>query len=223
MLNGTSRIMSGRIRSPSAAYQGGVVLVLALVILVVMTIAGIALVRSVDTGSAVAGNLAFQQAATQAGGAGVEDAIVSFLNDKTTEQLQDNAYASGYAAAVTNPADWEAYWVNTINPEPLQPPVLAKNCTDDHPRPGRSCTLPTDAAGNTVTYTIQRLCQTTGDPMLDPTGCVTSKTVLSGGEGNSLGAGSARLNKATQYYYRVTSRIEGPRNTLTYTQTIVAR
>ena len=218
MLNGTSRIMSGRIGRHSVAYQGGVVLVLALVILVVMTIAGIALVRSVDTGSVVAGNLAFQQAATQAGGAGVEDAIVSFLNDKTTEQLQVNDYANAYAAAVTNPADWEAYWTTTINPNPVTRPVAAKTCVD------RSCTLPTNlGTGNTVTYTIQRLCQTTGDPMLDPTGCVTSKTVLSGGEGNSLGAGSARLNKATQYYYRVTSRIEGPRNTLTYTQTIVAR
>lgn len=218
MLNGTSRIMSGRIGRHSVAYQGGVVLVLALVILVVMTIAGIALVRSVDTGSVVAGNLAFQQAATQAGGAGVEDAIVSFLNDKTTEQLQVNDYANAYAAAVTNPTDWDAYWTATINPNPVTTrPVATKTCVD------RSCTLPTDAAGNTVTYTIQRLCQTTGDPMLDPTGCVTSKTVLSGGEGNSLGAGSARLNKATQYYYRVTSRVEGPRNTLTYTQTIVAR
>ena len=198
--------------------QNGVVLVLALVILVVMTIAGIALVRSVDTGTMVAGNLAFQQAATQAGNAGVEDAIVSFINDKTTEQLQVDDFTNAYAASVTNPSDWDAYWVNTINPNPVTVrPVVAKTCVD------RSCTLPTDAAGNTVIYTIQRLCQTTGDPTLDPTGCVTSKTELSGNEGNSMGAGSPRINLATQYYYRVTSRIEGPRNTLTYTQTIVAR
>lgn len=211
--NGSTRdglLLSGR--------QRGVVLVVALVILVVMTIAGLALVRSVDTGTLVAGNLAFQQAATQAGNAGVEDAIVSFLNGKTTEELQIDDLANAYAASVTNPTDWEAYWTATINPNPVAArPVVAKSCVD------RSCILPTDAAGNTVIYTIQRLCQNAGDPALDPTGCVSSKTTLSADEGNSLGSGSTRLNLPTQYYYRVTSRIEGPRNTLTYTQTIVAR
>ncbi|MBL0167677.1 MAG: hypothetical protein IPP85_11310 [Propionivibrio sp.] len=47
-----------------AARQGGVVLMIALIILVALTIGGIALVRSVSMTSIIAGNLAFQQAAT---------------------------------------------------------------------------------------------------------------------------------------------------------------
>ncbi|MBK7423656.1 MAG: hypothetical protein IPJ48_11460 [Propionivibrio sp.] len=51
-------------RCTLAARQGGVVLMIALIILVALTIGGIALVRSVSTTSIIAGNLAFQQAAT---------------------------------------------------------------------------------------------------------------------------------------------------------------
>ena len=55
--------------------QGGVVLVVALIILVALMLGGIALVRSVGTTNIIAGNLAFQQAATQSGEAGTEAAI----------------------------------------------------------------------------------------------------------------------------------------------------
>ena len=187
-----------------------------LVILVVMTIAGIALIRSVDTSNVVAGNLAFQQAAVHAGDAGVEDGVSSVLNALTDVALQSNDYGKGYSALVTNPADWETHWNTTVNPSPVTRPVSAKTCVD------RACSLPTDAAGNTVTYTIERLCQTLGDPLLSPTGCASRSglTALSGG---SLAAGSNQLPLPTQYYYRITSRIDGPRNTVTYTQTIVAR
>lgn len=47
--------------------QQGVVLFVALIILVAMTLAGIALMRSVDTNVLIAGNLAFRQGATMAG------------------------------------------------------------------------------------------------------------------------------------------------------------
>ncbi|PKO92912.1 MAG: hypothetical protein CVU16_06080 [Betaproteobacteria bacterium HGW-Betaproteobacteria-10] len=187
-----------------------------LIILVVMTIAGIALIRSVDTSNVIAGNLAFQQAAVHAGDAGVEDAINSVLNSLTAIALQNSDYGKAYSATVTNPADWETHWNTIVNPNPATPPVGAKACAD------RACSLPTDAAGNTVTYTIERLCQTAGDPLLSPTGCA-SRSGLAALSGGSLASGSSQLPLPTQYYYRITSRIDGPRNTATYTQTIVAR
>src|SRR4051794_33864237 len=60
-----------RISSRGIAHrrQQGVVLLIALIVLVAMTLAGIGLVRSVDTGNMVAGNLAFKQGATLAGDA----------------------------------------------------------------------------------------------------------------------------------------------------------
>ena len=64
-------------RMSLASRQGGVVLMIALIILVALTLGGIALVRSVDTTNLISGNLAFQQAATRAGEAGKGFAVVA--------------------------------------------------------------------------------------------------------------------------------------------------
>ena len=55
--------------------QRGVVLVIALIALVALTLSGIALMRSVDTGNVIAGNFAFKQAALHASDTGVEKAF----------------------------------------------------------------------------------------------------------------------------------------------------
>ena len=47
--------------------QSGVVLFIALIVLVAMSLAGVALVRSVDTNLLIAGNLAFKQGDTCVG------------------------------------------------------------------------------------------------------------------------------------------------------------
>jgi len=218
------------------ARQHGVVLMISLIILVALTIGGIALVRSVGTTNIIAGNLAFQQAATLSGEAGTEAAIRSIEvgnpSAMTSAALQSDNFVRGYAAstpagvwtaagdAAGTPADWGAYWDTVINP--INTPVVLGCSTGTLPANGRVCVLPPDSAGNTVSYTIQRLCQTAGDPLLKPTGCAsgTQKSALSG---SSLGSGSIPLPQVTQYYYRITTRIAGPRNTVSYIQTIVAR
>ena len=55
--------------------QRGVVLFISLIVLVAMTLAGVALVRSVDTTNLIAGNLAFKQGATLSGDAAIETEI----------------------------------------------------------------------------------------------------------------------------------------------------
>ncbi|MBL0166956.1 MAG: pilus assembly PilX N-terminal domain-containing protein [Propionivibrio sp.] len=207
-------------RCTLAARQGGVVLMIALIILVALTIGGIALVRSVSTTSIIAGNLAFQQAATISGDAGTEAAIRSIeLGNPlamSTIALQSDNFARAYSAstpAAGNPANWDTYWSTDIDPLPAALPGTCEN---------RVCALPVDAVGNTVSYTIQRLCQTAGDPALLPTGCA-SRSQLASQSGGSLGSGNPQMTQVPQYYYRVTSRIAGPRNTISYIQTIVAR
>ena len=58
--------------------QQGVILFVALIVLVAMSLTGIALMRSVDTNLLVAGNLAFRQGATAASDWGVEAARAFF-------------------------------------------------------------------------------------------------------------------------------------------------
>ncbi len=198
---------------------------IALIILVALTIGGIALMRSVDTTNLISGNLAFQQAATRSGEAGTEDAIRSVIETSTMIALRADDFTRAYAASTpaignlgntASAADWETYWLATVNPNPLALPVGAKTCVD------RVCTLPTDAAGNTASYTIQRLCLTAGDAASPASGCsVYSQTSSTAGQ--DLGGGGTLLARPTQYLYRVTTRVTGPRNTVSYIQTIVGK
>jgi type IV pilus assembly protein PilX len=216
-------MLSSQSRSlPLPDRQRGITLMISLIILVALTLGGLALVRSVGTTNIIAGNLAFQQAATHSSQAGVEDGINAFLDAIDLGLFQFDDFSKAYSASApaasepTSVANWETYWRTTINPNPVALPVTVKTCVD------RACTLPTDAAGNTVTYTIQRLCQTAGDPLLIPTGCA-SGAQKSSLVGASLAAGSVTLPMITQYYYRITTRTVGPRNTVSYVQTIVAK
>lgn len=191
---------------------------IALILLVVMTLGGIAMVRTVDTGLLIAGNMAFQQSATRSGEAATEDAV-RFLETSTPLSLWSDILSSGYTASTPasgNPAHWEAYWNTTLNPNPASLPVTVKTCVD------RVCTLPTDTARNTVSYVIQRLCLNGGDPLLSTTGCSNApeKTVT---KGASQGSGSIPLPEPVKYYYRITARVVGPRNSISYVQTIVAK
>jgi Tfp pilus assembly protein PilX len=190
---------------PRRARQAGVVLMMALIVLVAMTLAGIALVRSVDTSNIIAGNLAFKQAATNSGDTGIE-AAAAWLN-ANSGALTNNALGSGYASSFKPDLGanqtWDNYW-NT---------VLA----------GQVVTMAKDpATGNTVAYAIQRMCVT---PNVDPTtigaGCATSQSSVNVGS-SSKTAGTVQLTPISQTVYRITAQIQGPRNTLSYVQAIVA-
>lgn len=183
--------------------QRGVVLMITLIVLVAMTLAGIALMRSVDTTNMIAGNLAFQQAATNSGDAGTEAAIAWLEANNSGTTLHAHSIANGYSAQRQDPTpgqSWDAFW-NA---------VLA----------AQSVTLPADVTGNVVSYSIQRLCNAVGDPTSASTGCAVSTTATTS-SGNSMGAGTIALQYSSARYYRITSRIAGPRNTVSYIQTIV--
>ena len=83
-----------------------------------------------------------------------------------------------------------------------------------------TCVLNADQAGNTVSVVIQRLCQSTGSPS-SGAGCAVSPTVT-GTESSSKGSGVIPLQVANQVYYRITARVAGPRNTVSYVQAVVA-
>jgi len=186
--------------------QRGAVLLVALIVLVIMTLGGIALMRSVSTSGVIAGNLAFQQAATHSADVGVETAI-TFLEGSTAAALQTSILSGTgvrYLAYRQDPAanqTWDNFWNNNI-------PASAIN------------QLAEDGAGNTVRYVIHRLCNGEGVP-ITVAACSTSP-IDTGSSGNSQGAGVVALQAPPQIYYRITARVSGPRNTLSYVQVVVA-
>ncbi len=191
----------------SGKKQKGVVLFITLIVLVSMTLAAIALMRSVDTTNVIAGNLSFHQAATHSGDAGI-DAAVAWLEvpPAGVDLTQNNPAFPFYSPTQQDPAitqSWDNYWTT----------VLA----------GSATALAQDAAGNTVSYVIHRMCNATGPSTAPSSGCAVSVVAsTSAAATSSQGAGQVGLQFSSQVYYRITARVSGPRNTVSYVQSIVA-
>jgi type IV pilus assembly protein PilX len=190
--------------------QSGVVLIIALIVLVAMTLAAIALMRSVDTTNLIAGNLAFQQAATHSGDAGVETAVTWLQNASSATLAADqpgNGYSASGSAAAQNPVagqSWDAFWTQSLAARKVD--LIANGGSD--------------AAGNQVSYVIDRMCNFAGAPT-GGASCVASP-VVTAATGNAEEAGQVQLNAPSVVYYRITVRIAGPRNTVSYVQAVVS-
>lgn len=204
----------------TARSQKGVVLFIALIVLVAMTIAGIALVRSVDTGNLVAGNMAFKQGATLAADGGTEAAIAWLTPLNGSVNLYVNNADKGYyatsqgtldptnshASATTPAVDWDD-----------------NNCSG---LPHSVCVKPAPAitiGDNSVSYIINRLCEAEADPNSVGNSCVTyqSSSSTSPKRGELKYGEDKRFEPLPGPYYRIISRVRGPRNTVSFVETVI--
>lgn len=80
--------------------QQGVALFVALIAMVLLSLAGIALVRSVDTTSSVASNIAFRQGSIGPVNRAIEEAIDALFKSKLIVNQDANDVANGYFAAL---------------------------------------------------------------------------------------------------------------------------
>ncbi|MDQ9171654.1 pilus assembly PilX N-terminal domain-containing protein [Oxalobacteraceae bacterium R-40] len=215
---------AGAARSPmhaSLKSQHGVVLVIALIVLVGMTLAAIALVRSTETGNIVAGNLAFKRNATYAADAGIEAAVAYLVPQVSSADLQNDITAFGYYATSQDTLDR----TGTSND-----PSKARVDWDGNDCSGivasaciKASDAITDDSGNTIRYIIHRLCQSTGDYNDVANSCVTytAQGTASTKRGELKYGDNVRFASAPTPYYRITARAKGPRNTVTFVETIV--
>jgi Tfp pilus assembly protein PilX len=210
-------------RSPRAS-QRGVVLLLALIMLVGMTLAGIVMYRQVGSGLIIARNLAFKRTATIAADRGIE-AARTWLVAQTSGTLEIGSVAAGYYPGWCNvslnasnipDADGDGNPDNCgAIPAPSEFDPLTYNWTN------AVVATNDDGAGNEVRYVIHRLCQTTGAINAAGQQCVTINSALSGGSHTAISYGAAPLSNTFQPYFRVTTRVRGPFNTVVYTQSIM--
>jgi Tfp pilus assembly protein PilX len=195
--------------------QRGVVIFIALIVLVAMTLAGIAMMRSSGSAMLTAGNLGFRQNATASGDLGLESAR-TWLNAQGPVTLELRNPSRGYYAT----------WND------LEPPLTAGQSFDpllwgaaNWNNAGRAIQVnggAADAAGNKVSYVIHRMCAVPGAS--SGTGAPANQecvTVSDPGKGGPKEAGQIALTGTSQVYFRVTARIEGPKNTVSYVQTMV--
>ena len=190
--------------------QQGVVLFVSLIILVAMTLAGIALMRSVDTNVLIAGNLAFRQANTMYADTGVEAA---------------RAWLTANTASLNNnqPGGALHYWANYQEGLNFLGTAVAPAVNYDWTQ---AATVATPDPAYTISYVIHRLCGGSGAPSDAAAKCMQASA--GGGSGSSgLGTkgvvtyGVQALPGISTIYYRVTVRVGGPRNTLSYVQAIL--
>jgi Tfp pilus assembly protein PilX len=191
------------LRRPVPQRQRGVVLFIALIVLVAMTLAGIAMMRSVDTALGIAGNMSFKQATLQGSDNGVQTAFGWLTANAAGTTLQNDSTLNGYYSSQpgTEP-NWfdpsDAIWNNAV-------------------------TVGTDAAGNTIKYVIHRMCTQANTPYNGsnagvPNACALYTPTTGGSAGSSMAVGSVVFIGQPQVYYRVTTRVDGPHNAASVVQ-----
>jgi type IV pilus assembly protein PilX len=188
---------SGRLIS-----QRGVVLFMTLIALVAMTLAAIALVRSVDTGNLVAGNVALKQGASQESEKGMNLAYTCLDNGGTLFNVSKDAnrpICNYYSTLQTDTV--KPYGIPDILDSPSLP-VMQDN---------------TATTGNKITFVIERLCAA-GTVAWDDKTCITSPF------GRTPPKGDQRLPppvRPPQALYRISVKVYGPRSVASYTQMVM--
>ncbi len=210
--------------------QSGLALMVALIALAAMTMAGVALVRSIDTNVLIAGNLAFRQNATVSADAGIESAR-NWLMKQNTEALKNNIEGEGYYATRmdTSGVDGKGSDITGSRTQSSADNYKWKDANGDELAGAYSakCEAAIDATGNRICYVIHRLCSGTGAIDDSANNCALIFNANPGGSSkgainpnvtyqqNLVGSGTPMT------YYRISVRVAGPRNNNSFVQAFV--
>jgi Tfp pilus assembly protein PilX len=199
--------------------QTGLALLVALIVLVAMSLAGVALIRSVDTNSQIASNLAFRESGREGGDAGVE-AARNWLLSQSSTVLENNSTANGYFATRSGidltgnstPANTDdVKWKN--NNGDAAAGAITPTCLDK------------DSADNLVCYVVQRMCDGTGAVATATCDTVNAAALgmdEGGRQGNITGDPGVTDDPKPAAIYRVTVASASPRNNMTFIQVFLA-
>ncbi|MDD2928599.1 MAG: hypothetical protein PHY50_02110 [Sideroxydans sp.] len=223
-------IATFRIGTISAVRQRGVVLFFALVALVAMSLAAVALIRSVDTSTIIAGNLAFKQSATNSGDGGLEAAFTWLA---TVQAANSSLIVLNDATHPFNLTCLAVRAAGTLSTDdPGCPAIIpgyhssidpSLDLTDDATWDDvNSVSTTPDGSGNTTRYIIQRACRNGNQPV-QTAGCLFGGTAqtrdgmhVKPPQAMCDGPGCPPAGQSPQN--RVTARTKGPRNTVSFVQ-----
>jgi type IV pilus assembly protein PilX len=188
--------------------QSGIVtIIIAIVVLVVSLLAAVALMHSVDTSNAIAGSLAFRQAVMQDASRAYGDAKTK-INFSEPSSTSDNPTLGFYATPQAA----------TVRAGDGIPDVLVNETANKFAQ-----VAGTGPTGNTISYVVERLCPNAGpaaqnasNPCIVPGGAITGGSVSNQTKDNGPPFASG-INAA----FRLTVRVDGPRNAIAYVQTVL--
>ena len=180
--------------------QRGITLIISLIMLAALMLAGIAAMRSVDTGLLAAGNLTLRQATTSMGDQALETAT-SYLRVQNAAALINDVAGAAYFASdqnltrqqLLNPATYTAL-------DAAFPPIVD---------PVRRMT---------IRYMIHRMCATAG--VHSTSGCAYY-TPPDSADASCKDVNCLPIQSNPMLVYRITAMITGPRNSTSFVQTFV--
>lgn len=199
-------------------------LLIALIVLVALTMAGIAMMRSVDTSTIVAGNIGFRQSAVNAADQGVQAGYGWVLSKITGSALSSDDAANGYYSSVppNEAPDWytqAAVWAAAPS---CSGTTSSATACDTFAAGGTSI----DLAGNQISYVVHRLCPVAN--CAPGASCAGVTNVCGQSLSNASLSGEGMDQSSPNYFtsppsvhYRVTVRALGPRNSVAYIQTLM--
>jgi type IV pilus assembly protein PilX len=197
--------------------QSGVVLFLALVSMVVMSLAAVALIRSVDTNNMIAGNISYKQTAAVSSSFGIES-VADTLGIKSLAYGNSNDPGNGYYATCRTFDGATTCDGRNLTLDANWVPGTKSRLADGV---ATGITGGVDAYGNTIQYIVERMCNTATAP--DSTVCLLVKT---NNDTNSHNIHNEPLDPPVVLteipLYRVTVRIAGPKNTVSYIQAFIS-
>jgi type IV pilus assembly protein PilX len=203
--------------------QSGVALIMVLIMLTAMTIAGVALVRIVDSANVISGNFAFRQATLSIADLGIEAAALE-LKKIIDDKLMDKP----------NPVDCETKTPSNCHYFParsIYSPVAADTMVDAKGLPKKGnidgsktqeidwsvkepvAGLPSEYF---IRYVIDRQCNVS--PVTSPVDQCINETPQGGGSKRS---GATVFVPRSTIFYRVSIQVTGPRKTQSHVQVIL--
>jgi type IV pilus assembly protein PilX len=199
-----------------AASQRGVVLLFTLIALVILLVASIALVRSLNTSLFTAGNIGFKRDLQNQGERAVNQVLTAFDPGGLLASIDNrkiHVFTSNYSASFLKT---NSYGI---------PEALEKSDTD-FAAVWKAPDIDVADQKIKVRYVVDRLCNSTGDEQdLGSGGCILADSTASPGTSasnlqsaeKSLGTGLAGAIPIS-VVYRISIRVTGPRNTQSFFQ-----
>jgi Tfp pilus assembly protein PilX len=200
--------------------QRGVVLFITLVVLVALALGALAMFRGSLGASMVATNVVYRQAALNLADNGVQLATAAIQAKAAAGQINADDNVNGYFSAIpaNEPASYSDAAIWSCGADAVCP-TAAQVCNSN----SACINEVTKGQGLTVFYKVHRMC-TVPNAAYNAANNRCALTVTTGGTspGGSLGVGATQFTGNPTLYFRITTRVDGPRNTRMVTQTVVA-
>ena len=207
-----SSVRRRRSAACSGRRQRGAVLFIALIVMLLMSIGAIAVITATSTSNLAVGNLAFRQASILPANFAVEQATAALFKDanKGTPMIADSKAddpSQNYYATHNKSPGWDnKYGI----PQPLQTKSSARALKVQFK----------DEADNDITYVIERMCNPLAAAVpVDNKATSAWCDMMPPKQNPGTTSNDPPLFTAANLpYYRVTVRIDGPKNTTSFVQ-----